>query len=93
MGELSSVNADKVPEISFINDERIIYSGGCVGHGAALTHLNSRTIADLLNGNKIELTDFWIFNRWSISLSCDTLTFLGGELSRRARQAWVCWEE
>lgn len=88
-----SVNVDMVPEISFINDERIIYSGGCFGHGVALTHLNGRTIADLLNGNKTELTDFWIVNRRSISLSSETLTFLGGRIARRALRAWDWWEE
>lgn len=88
-----SLNADMVPEISFIDDERIIYSGGCFGHGVALTHLNGRTIADLLNGNKTELTDFWIVNRKSLSLSSDTLTFLAGRTARCALKAWDWWEE
>lgn len=88
-----SVNVDMVPEISFINDERIIYSGGCFGHGVALTHLNGRTIADLLSGKQTELTDFWIVNRHSISLRSDTLTYLGGRVARNALKAWDWWEE
>lgn len=88
-----SVNTDMVPEISFVDDERIIYSGGCFGHGVALTHLNGRTIADLLNGQKTELTDFWIVNRTSISMSSDTLAFVGGRVARRALQAFDWWEE
>lgn len=88
-----SVTVDMVPEISFIDDERIIYSGGCFGHGVALTHLNGRTIADLLNGRKTELTDFWIVNRNSISMRSDTLTFLGGRAARGALKAWDWWEE
>ncbi|MDH4561802.1 FAD-binding oxidoreductase [Pseudomonas sp. BN411] len=88
-----SVNTDMVPEISFIDDERIIYSGGCFGHGVALTHLNGRTIADLLNGRKTELTDFWIVNRKSVSMPNDTLSFLGGRAARGALKAWDWWEE
>lgn len=88
-----SVNLDMVPQISFIGDERIIYSGGCFGHGVALTHLNGRTIADLLNGYKTELTDFWIVNRKSIAMPGDTLAFWGGKVARRALKAWDWWEE
>lgn len=88
-----SVNVDMVPEISFVDDERIIYSGGCFGHGVALTHLNGRTIADLLNGRKTALTDFWIVNRKSVSMSNDTLVFLGGKVARRVLKAWDWWEE
>ncbi len=82
-----------VPEISFVDDERIIYAGGCFGNGVALTHLNGRTIADLLNGQKTELTDFWIVNRKSISMPNDTLSFLGGRVARQALKAWDWWEE
>jgi len=88
-----SVTADMVPEISFIGDERVIYSGGCFGHGVALSHLNGRTIADLLNGEKTELTDFWIVNRKSYSIGSDTLAFLGGRVARQGLKAWDWWEE
>jgi glycine/D-amino acid oxidase-like deaminating enzyme len=88
-----SVNLDMVPEISFINDERIIYSGGCFGHGVALTHLNGRTIADLLQSKKTELTDFWIVNRKSIPMISESLAFLGGRVSRGALKTWDWWEE
>lgn len=88
-----SVTLDMVPEISFVDDERIIYSGGCFGHGVALTHLNGRTIADLLNGEKTELTDFWIVNRRSLSMTSDTLSYLGSRAARGALKAWDWWEE
>ncbi len=61
-----SVNLDMTPEIGFIDDERIIYSTGCIGHGVSLTQLNGRTIADLVLEKKTELTDFWIINRKAI---------------------------
>lgn len=88
-----SINADMVPEISFVGDERVIYSGGCFGHGVALSHLNGRTIADLLNGEKTDLTDFWIVNRKSYSIGSDTLAFLGGRVARQGLKAWDWWEE
>ncbi|NTX46652.1 FAD-binding oxidoreductase [Burkholderia cepacia] len=88
-----SVTADMAPEISFIEDERIIYSGGCFGHGVALTHLNGRTIADLLAGTQSELTDFWIVNRKSLSMTSDTLSYLGGRVARQALKSWDWWEE
>ncbi|MFU2512840.1 NAD(P)/FAD-dependent oxidoreductase [Pseudomonas aeruginosa] len=88
-----SVTADMVPEISFVGDERVIYSGGCFGHGVALSHLNGRTIADLLNGEKTELTDFWIVNRKSYSIGSDMLAFIGGRVIRQGLKAWDCWEE
>lgn len=88
-----SVNMDMVPEIGFIGDERIIYSGGCFGHGVSLTHLNGRTIADLLNGHETELTDCWIVNRKSIPMPGTTLSFLGGRASRQALRVWDWWEE
>ncbi|UMZ14925.1 FAD-binding oxidoreductase [Pseudomonas sp. MPFS] len=88
-----SVNLDMVPEISFIGDERIIYSGGCFGHGVALTHLNGRTIADLLSGRKTELSEFWIVNRKSLPMNSDTLSFSGGKAARQALKAWDWWEE
>ncbi|MFX1764187.1 FAD-binding oxidoreductase [Paraburkholderia sp. A1RI-2L] len=88
-----SVTMDSAPEISFIDGERIIYSGGCFGHGVALTHLNGRTIADLLEGKKSELTEFWIVNRKSLSMSSDTLSFLAGRAARQALKSWDWWEE
>lgn len=88
-----SVNMDLVPEISFIEDERIIYSGGCFGHGVALTHLNGRTIADLLNGEKTELTEFWIVNRKSIRMPGNTLSVVGGTAACKLLKAWDWWEE
>ncbi len=67
-GGAVSVNLDMVPEIGFINDERIIYSSGCQGHGVSLTQLNGRLIADLVLNKKTELTNFWIVNRNSIPM-------------------------
>ena len=72
-----SINFDMAPEIGYLGDERIIYWTGGFGHGVALAHLNGRLVADLLNGNKTELTDFWIVNRKAIPLPGTLLTYLG----------------
>jgi glycine/D-amino acid oxidase-like deaminating enzyme len=58
-----SVPIDMAPAIGFLGDPRAIYSLGCVGHGVSMTHLNGRTIADLLQEHKTDLTDVWFVNR------------------------------
>jgi len=50
LGGPASVPMDLVPAIGHVGDERVIYSLGCVGHGVSLTHLNGKTIAELLTG-------------------------------------------
>lgn len=74
-----SVNLDMTPEVSFVGDERIICTTGCLGHGVSLSHLNGRLVADLLNGRKTELTDFWIVNRSAIRLPGRLLPYLGAQ--------------
>ena len=70
------------PQISFVGDERIICSTGCVGHGVSLTHLNGRLVADLLNGKETELTRFWIVNRSAVRVPGRLLPFLGARAAR-----------
>lgn len=82
-----SFNVDMAPEIGYCGDERIICWTGCFGQGLALTHLNARLIADLLNGNKTELTDFWIVNRKAIRLPGRMLPFLGTHAIRAGMKA------
>ena len=79
-----SVNADMTPEIGFVGDERIICSTGCLGHGVSLTHLHGRLVADLLNGHKTELTDFWIVNRSAIRLPGKALAWGTSKMLRHA---------
>ena len=88
-----STNLDFVPEIGFLGDERIIYSGGCFGHGVSLSHYNGRTIADLLNEQKTERTDFWIVNRKAYKLPGQTLSRIGARTVRQGLKAWDWWEE
>jgi len=58
-----SVPVDMAPAIGYIGDARAIYSLGCVGHGVSMTHLNGRTLADLVLERKTDLTDVWFVNR------------------------------
>jgi glycine/D-amino acid oxidase-like deaminating enzyme len=58
-----SVPIDLAPAIGHIGDRRAIYSLGCVGHGVSMTHLNGRTLADLLLERKTDLTDVWFVDR------------------------------
>jgi len=58
-----SVPIDMAPAIGFLGDPRAVYSLGCVGHGVSMTHLNGRTIADLLQERKTDLTEVWFVNR------------------------------
>lgn len=61
-----SVPVQMVPEIGSLGDARAWYSLGCMGHGVSLTHLNGRTLADLLCERKTDLTSVWFVNRRSI---------------------------
>jgi glycine/D-amino acid oxidase-like deaminating enzyme len=58
-----SVPVDLAPAIGQIGDSRAVYSLGCVGHGVSMTHLNGRTLADLVLEHKTDLTDVWFVNR------------------------------
>ncbi|HVM95336.1 MAG TPA: FAD-dependent oxidoreductase, partial [Candidatus Acidoferrales bacterium] len=52
-----SVPTQMVPAIGCVGDSRILYSLGCMGHGVSLTHLNGRTLSDLVCERKTDLTD------------------------------------
>lgn len=58
-----SVTLDLAPAIGFMGDQRAVYSLGCVGHGVSMTHLNGRTVAELILERKTDLTDVWFVNR------------------------------
>lgn len=58
-----SVPIDMTPAMGFLGDERVVYSLGCVGHGVSMTHLNGRTIADLVLGRETDLTEVFFVNR------------------------------
>jgi glycine/D-amino acid oxidase-like deaminating enzyme len=61
-----SVPVDMAPALGYAGDRNVVYSLGCVGHGVSLTHLNGRTVADLVLERKTNLTDVFFVNRRTI---------------------------
>lgn len=58
-----SVTTDLTPALGYVGGRDAVYSLGCIGHGVAMTHLNGRTIADLVLDRHTELTDHFFVNR------------------------------
>ena len=77
-----SVPVDMAPAIGFIGDGRAIYSLGCVGHGVSMTHLNGKTIADLILERKSDLTDVWFVNRKMIPWPPEPLRLITSQAIR-----------
>ncbi len=77
-----SVPIDMAPAIGFAGDRRAVYSLGCVGHGVSMTHLNGRTIADLLLGKETDLTRVWFVNRRTIPWPPEPLRFVASHAIR-----------
>jgi hypothetical protein len=46
-----------------------------MGHGVSLTHLNGRTLADLICERKTDLTDVWFVDRRAIAWPPEPLRF------------------
>lgn len=61
-----SVPVDMAPAIGYLGDKSTVYSLGCVGHGVSMTHLNGKTITDLVRETKTDLTDTFFVNRRTI---------------------------
>jgi glycine/D-amino acid oxidase-like deaminating enzyme len=77
-----SVPMDMAPAIGFAGDRRAIYSLGCVGHGVSMTHLNGRTIADLLLEKDSDLTRAWFVGRRTIPWPPEPLRFAASHAIR-----------
>jgi glycine/D-amino acid oxidase-like deaminating enzyme len=82
-----------VPEIGQIGDERAYYSIGCIGHGVSLTHLNGRTLADLVLGRRSDLTDIWFVNRRALPWPPEPLRFLLSHAIRGCFRLEDRWHE
>lgn len=77
-----SVPVDMAPAIGHIGDRRAVYSLGCVGHGVSMTHLNGKTIADLVLEKKTDLTDVWFVNRKMIPWPPEPLRLIASQAIR-----------
>ncbi|GAB4470680.1 MAG: FAD-dependent oxidoreductase [Anaerolineae bacterium] len=71
-----SVPVDMAPAIGRLGDERVIWSLGCMGHGVSLTHLNGLTIAQMLRGERTELTATFFVDRRAIPWPPEPLRWL-----------------
>lgn len=59
-----SIPVQMVPALGRIGgDARMVYSLGCMGHGVSLTHLNGRTLAELVLERETERTAQWFVDR------------------------------
>jgi glycine/D-amino acid oxidase-like deaminating enzyme len=77
-----SVPIDMAPAIGFVGDRRAAYSLGCVGHGVSMTHLNGRTIADLLLEKDTDLTRVWFVGRRTLPWPPEPLRFAASHAIR-----------
>ncbi len=77
-----SVPTQMVPDIGHLGDARAWYSLGCMGHGVSLTHLNGKTLADLLCERKTDLTSVWFVNRRTIPWPPEPFRFALGQAVR-----------
>jgi len=77
-----SVPTQMVPAIGQLGDSRVLYSLGCIGHGVSLTHLNGRTLADMVCERRTDLTDVWFVNRRILPWPPEPLRFIASQAIR-----------
>jgi glycine/D-amino acid oxidase-like deaminating enzyme len=77
-----SVPVDLAPAMGHLGDQRAVYSLGCVGHGVSMTHLNGRTLADLVLERKTDLTDTWFVDRRLIPWPPEPLRLVASQAIR-----------
>jgi glycine/D-amino acid oxidase-like deaminating enzyme len=71
-----SVPLDMAPVIGYAGDKRVVYSLGCMGHAVSMTHLNGRTLAEMVLEKKTGLTDTFFVDRTTIPWPPQPLTQL-----------------
>jgi glycine/D-amino acid oxidase-like deaminating enzyme len=84
-----SVPLDMAPAIGFAGDNNVVYSLGTVGHGVSMTHLNGRTVADLILERQTDLTDVFFVNRRTIPWPPEPLR----NLTIKAILGYMHWED
>lgn len=77
-----SITLDMAPAIGFAGSKDIVYSVGCIGHGVSLTHLNGKTIAELLLGRDTERTRTFFVNRTVLPWPPEPLRFAASHALR-----------
>ena len=74
-----SVPVDMAPAMGYLGDKSTVYSLGCVGHGVSMTHLNGKTIADLVRETKTDLTEVFFVNRRTIPWPPEPFRYLASK--------------
>lgn len=78
-----SVTVDMAPAIGYIGREKTaLFSLGCIGHGVSMTHLNGRTMAELICGKKTERTEMFFVGRKIIPWPPEPVRFAVSHLIR-----------
>lgn len=84
-----SVPVDLAPALGYLGSKDMVYSLGCMGHGVSMTHLNGKTVADLVLGRRTDLTDVFFVNRTTLPWPPEPVRFLAG----RAVVEFMRWED
>lgn len=84
-----SVPLDMAPALGYLGDKNVVYSLGCVGHGVSLTHLNGKTLSDMLLGRQTDLTDVFFVNRRTIPWPPNPIR----NLAAKAILGYMHWED
>lgn len=79
-----SVTLDMAPALGEVEGGRLLYSVGCTGHGVSLTHLNGKTLAELILGKESERTEAFFVNRWVPPWPPEPLRFAATQTVRGA---------
>ncbi|MCP4690350.1 MAG: FAD-dependent oxidoreductase, partial [Desulfobacterales bacterium] len=71
-----SVTLDMTPVIGYLGeDEKAIFSMGCMGHGVSMTTMNGRTIAELILGEKTPRTEMFFVGRKTINWPPELISY------------------
>ncbi len=84
-----SVTVDMAPAIGRLGDRRIVYSLGCIGHGVSMTHLNGRTLTDMILEQRSDLTEVFFVNRRTIPWPPEPIRMLAAQAIR----GYMRWED
>jgi glycine/D-amino acid oxidase-like deaminating enzyme len=84
-----SVPIDMAPALGYLGDKNVVYSLGCVGHGVSLTHLNGKTLSDMVLGRQTDLTEVFFVNRQTIPWPPSMLR----NLAIKAIVGYMHWED
>jgi glycine/D-amino acid oxidase-like deaminating enzyme len=77
-----SVTLDMAPAIGRVGSGRVFYSVGCMGHGVSLTHLNGKTLAELVLGKQTPRTEMFFVDRYLPPMPPEPFRFAVGQAAR-----------